>query len=354
VPAILPGNAVDPTLGSPVGIGAAPFDVGSNVQVADVSRDGRDDVAVDSSSHAGIVSLLAAGSLGFRLTGGAYVFPSVISAWTLDDADGDGKLDLIALVGSDVDIYYGRGPELLPPAAEVDFGSVPLGSTSGPLTGRFTNAGPGTADDLLLLADGDINDFLLEDDHCSGATLDVDAGCAMTARFRPTALGDRELDVALVAPDSDEADWVALTGIGANAVSATPSPLPSPSPTANGKLSAPRLTRAGRARLLGHARLDTGWSATCPAGGPSCRVSVLIVARARPGRRAPVLVRATVAVPVGAARRLTVDLTAAGRRALLAHKTVHAVLRLSASRARARGGHRAAQPDDASLSLRVR
>ena len=151
----------------------------------------------------------------------------------------------------------------------------------------------------------------------------------MTARFRPTALGDRDLDVALVAPDSDEADWVALTGVGANAVSATPSP--SPPPTANGKLSAPRLTRAGRARMLGHALLDTGWSATCPAGGPSCRVGVLVVARARPGRRAPVLVRPTVTVPVGAARRLTGDLTAAGRRAFRAHKTVHAVLRLSAS-----------------------
>ena len=117
-------------------------------------------------------------------------------------------------------------------------------------------------------------------------------GCTVSARFRPTAPGERELDVALIAPDSDEAIWVALAGVGTNPAPApTPTPAPPPKPSAPGP-AAPGLVRKGRPRIMSNGRLDTGWTATCPPGTTSCQVSALVVERTRPGKpRGAVLVR---------------------------------------------------------------
>jgi hypothetical protein len=339
-PAILSGTPTGPQLGAPVDITAAPFDVGSVVRTGDANRDGRDDVLVDSSAHAGIVALLGSGASAFTLTGGAYVFPRVFTAWTLGDADGDNKLDLVSMLGyggaPELGIYYGRGPQLRPDGAAIDFGTVALGAASTPRPVRFTNSGPGRAEHLIGLVDGDVGDFSLEDGDCGSASLAIGDRCQLSVRFQPTVTGARELDVALIAPDSDDAFWTALTGVGTSAQAAatlTPTPASTPTPPpAHIAPATPKLTRTGRARILRNGRVDTGWTAACPLPGPACSVSTLLVARARPGHRAPILVRATVTVPARAAKHLTVAPTPAGRKALRGRKPVPAVLKLSATR----------------------
>jgi len=260
--------------------------------------------------------------------------------------DRDEKLDLIVTASdygrSEVLVYYGSGPRLKPQAPSVDFGDVALGTASAPITGTITNEGPGAAGPLQLIVDGDTTDFVLDRDECSGAALAIGQGCAMQLRFRPTIAGDRLLYAAVVAPDSDEAYWVALSGSGV-AASATPTPTPTPTApapttTAPGPRTLPagRLSRVRTARLTGHGkrlRVDTGWRVACPADNARCRIQVLLVARARPGRRAPVLARASLAVPAGEAHRPIVGLTSTGRRLLRPGRAVKAVLSVTLTRA---------------------
>jgi FG-GAP-like repeat/FG-GAP repeat len=345
VPRLFPGAANAPAFGSPVDLASSvvPWDVEWQVGATDADRDGRDDVVAGYFQGAGAAVARATGPLAFAADGGVYAWPRQMTAWTPADADGDGKVDFVATaVGpydpAQVQVYYGRGPVLRPPAYEVDFGTVTVGSSSAPQTGSFVNTGPGTAASLSLVVDGDIADFALDADGCSGASLAEEETCPMTVHFKPTVAGERELDAALVAPDSDVAVWTALFGLGVEPRSPTP-----PAGSYGGTVSQPPLvapalafTRAGPARLTGRGRsmrIDTGWRAACGAGAPPCRLDVLVVARAKRGqKRAPVLARAAVKLAGGTTQRVVIGLTTAGRRALRPRRKVTAVIQISGTR----------------------
>ncbi len=337
-PAILPGRADAPELGAHVDLSASGVrgELG-RVATGDIDRDGREDIATDDAvALFGVGVLRGTGGFTFTAAGSALSGLNVFRSWTLGDADDDGKLDLLGVTVDGLQIYYGSGPRVQPQASDADFGDVGLGDSSAPLTGSFVNRGPGTAAVAILLGDGDIDDFPLDADRCSGATLPVGTSCSMTVRFEPTAAGDRELDAAVVAPDSDEAFWVALygTGIGRPAATAAPSPPATrPRPPAAPPAAAATLTRARTARVTGRPmRLDTGWRTSCPAGASGCRVEVLVVARGPHGHAAPVLAHATVAVAAGRTKPIVVSLTPRGIRALRGGKAVHAIVRLTATR----------------------
>ena len=114
------------------------------------------------------------------------------------DFDGDDKPDVLtgglATGGANLEdrvfIRYGLGPVLAPYdepvpfgalGPEVDFGSVPLGHASQARTIRFVNEGPGTAADVSRIGDDELDQFPVESDECSGATLARGATCANPA-----------------------------------------------------------------------------------------------------------------------------------------------------------------------------
>ena len=344
---ILSGDPGTPVLGAPTAVPSVPWDVGSAVDAGDLDRDGRDDVAVSYADPFGVEIMRNVSSQGFAdASSGVYDFRYRLTDWVVGDADGDGKLDVIALaVEKDagapaIRIYYGTGPHMRPPGpwpANLDFGDVRLGARSAPLTATFDNDGPGTAQDLAVLTDGDVSSFEIDTGGCSGHTLDVGASCSMRVRFDPTTTGDAELDVAVVAPDTDEAFWLAFFGTG---VVAAPAPPPTAAPATTVAPATPeaaaQLTRARAARVVGRgksARLDTGWRAGCPGSGPVCRVDLVAVARARPGHTAPVIARGHLTVASGETTRIVARLTTAGRRALAHGRRVRTFLQLTASRA---------------------
>jgi hypothetical protein len=71
----------------------------------------------------------------------------------------------------------------------------------------------------------------------------------------------------------------------------------------------------------------------CPAGRSACRVTVLVVARARPGRTAPVLARATLTIRPRKTTTIVVAFTRKGARVLRRERRVRAVMKLTATRA---------------------
>ena len=90
------------------------------------------------------------------------------------DIDGDGKPDIVTtgwngLPPDQILIRYGLGPQLVPaPADGIDFGYVELGTRLPPQAVSFTNIGPGTATALAREGEGDLGDFPISGDTCSG------------------------------------------------------------------------------------------------------------------------------------------------------------------------------------------
>jgi hypothetical protein len=336
-PQVLLGDAQAPTLAAPLDVVPGAVFIGSRVEVGDLTRDGFADVTVDSDRNESVLIYASDAAAQFRGRGTAWLSGGLMYSWTIADADDDGKADVVASThdwqGDAVRIFFGAGPRVVPQRPVFAFGNHTVGTASPVLTAQITNSGPGRADGLLLLRDGDIADFSVEQNGCSGSTLAVGASCTVGVRFRPTAPGNRELVMAAIAPDSDEAYWFALTGTGvAPTAPGSAGTARGQSPAAPGtdvvrRLSGPRVLGTGR-----RMRVDTGYVLRCPAGGGTCRATVLLVARARPGRTAPVLARGTLRVSAGQRRRIVAPLTTAGRRALRRTRSVRAVLRVTTRR----------------------
>ena len=72
---------------------------------------------------------------------------------------------------------------------EIDFGNVVRGQMSA--GARFTvhNAGDAASGDVTTALSGDIEQFELVSDDCSGEALAAGATCAVEVRFAPTAAG---------------------------------------------------------------------------------------------------------------------------------------------------------------------
>jgi hypothetical protein len=209
------------------------------------------------------------------------------------DIDGDGAIDTVELTAGQTDpytqqaeVHFGLWPLLRPEPqsqADIDLGQVTVGATSGERTITFLNDGPDTATNLVVLADGDVEDFTSATDTCSGETLAVDETCVLGVRFTPRQTGGRGLVLAVAGEESDEVEWspvFAGTGVapGSDGGSTTPPPpVGSPPPPAG------TATRVGKPRVLParrRARVRTGWTGACAAGTPPCSVEISIAASA--------------------------------------------------------------------------
>jgi hypothetical protein len=292
---ILPGTAAGPGLGAASDV---PFDLWGDAAVGDLDRDGRDDLYVSAPTNAFLHSL------------GAFAFERVIGppdellalSPQIGDMDGDGKLDVVTSGSrnstSEPDAYFVRyalGPELVSNLAfpVVDFGFVTLGSRAAGQRVEFTNAGPGTASAVQRETAGDVGDYPLEGDTCSGATLAVGQTCALTFGFAPTVAGDREAAFTVFAPDADYVNAVTLFGTG-EPPDAAGTPPPSPPPPPPGAAPPPPPPpRSTPARTI---------------GAPVLTVTSLRVL----GRRG---VRFTQRLPAAGRARWTLEIPAVGRRA---------------------------------------
>ena len=113
-PQLLLGDPGTPALGAPIDVLPRwPDPIGTGVEIGDLDRDGLNDVTIDT-GHNPVMIMTFTGASGFALAGTVYIYPAGLAAWTLADADGDAKLDVILVAtdtgGSEVRVYYGSGP----------------------------------------------------------------------------------------------------------------------------------------------------------------------------------------------------------------------------------------------------
>ena len=335
------GTANEPSVGSFSGIpGTAPNPfrfVGDMTAVGDLDRDGHLDL-VGSDSDAvfylrglGTLAFAASQSTGYDPRHGA-------DAVAIADVDRDGRPDLLSDRGSSLNVRYGLGPLIRVKEGLIDFGDAPVGATTAFRPVHFTNDGPGTADNLILLADGDVNDFVAATGTCLSGPLEVDEGCEGAVAFKPSGAGARSVLFAVVSDDADEVWWGRAVGNGT--VAATPPPAPPPSnppvvtPSAPPRAAA-TLNRRGRVSL--HRRstgviLDTGYSVVCPTGPSSCTAEFAVAQRARRGRRGLVLARARLTVKPGITRRLSAQMTRRAAKLLRTRRRLQASMTITASR----------------------
>ncbi|MFN8536778.1 MAG: choice-of-anchor D domain-containing protein [Thermomicrobiales bacterium] len=98
---------------------------------------------------------------------------------------------------------------------QLDFGAQEINTTSGPQTVTFTNTG---GDVIVVppvtLAGPNANQYLIQSDACSGASVLAGATCTISVVFRPTSAGSKNAQLAVGAlPNSDV---VTLKGVGVN------------------------------------------------------------------------------------------------------------------------------------------
>ena len=257
------------------------------------------------------------------------------------DIDGDGKLDIVTtgwdgLPPDEIFIRYGVGPQLVPlPADGIDFGYVALGARLPPQPVSFTNLGPGTATALAREGEGDLGDFPISADTCSGATLGVSQSCTMGLGFTPTALGDRVAAFVLFAPDSDLVYPLGVIGTAEEpptppAIAPPPPPPLPPPPTVvpvpvapSSAVSRPRVVPSTRRVLL---RRGVRFTQTFPSAG---RVRwTLLLPSANPTRRT-VVGRATRTLTRAGTVHVVVKLTRAGARHVTRRRAGRITLRTS-------------------------
>ena len=125
-----------------------------------------------------------------------------------DDGTVIGRTDLFSVMGKM------QGP-LESDRAAVEFPAIPIGSTSGTETVRFTNTGiaPITVDQITL-GGADQADFTVGTESCTGSTLAVDAHCDVSVSFSPTATGNRTGVLGVAHSGLNNPASVALSGIG--------------------------------------------------------------------------------------------------------------------------------------------
>jgi hypothetical protein len=339
-PASLLAGAVAPaSLGPPSTIAGAD---GSDIVVGDVDRDGRDDLYVargdpgplDPEAHDNPIFVRGLGVLQFAPAdrGQLYDLPRSEASPQLTDVDGDGKVDIVTsgwsgnLPPTHVFIRFGLGPQLVPQGSDLDFGFAVLGTRTGSRAITFENVGPGTAAQVAREDAGDIGDFPLTSDTCSGATLAVGQTCTLAFAFAPTALEDRIAEVSTFAPDSDFVFGAGLIGTGLRVIPTPPAPPPPPPPPppAAAPISLrPTITRTTRRGLL---LRGLRFTQRFPAAGSVRWTLKLRVSRSRP---AVVVARSTRTLRRGGSIRKTILLSRSGRRAVRRSRATTLVLQTS-------------------------
>lgn len=79
--------------------------------------------------------------------------------------------------------------------ATLDYGIVDVGAASQAVTFTVRNNGTGPTGALMRTVTGNINDYAISSDSCSGVTLTPSGTCSLTIQLRPTAYGVKRLAV---------------------------------------------------------------------------------------------------------------------------------------------------------------
>ncbi|MFN8512849.1 MAG: choice-of-anchor D domain-containing protein [Chloroflexia bacterium] len=105
--------------------------------------------------------------------------------------------------------------------AAINFGSQPLTTMSNFQTVRLTNGGTGALSiTAVSLTGGDVTDFVIAGDTCAGSTLGPNGSCQVTVAFRPTATGNRFVNLTFSTNVGNGTQTVPLQGVGTT----TPTP----------------------------------------------------------------------------------------------------------------------------------
>jgi hypothetical protein len=248
------------------------------------------------------------------------------------DFDHDGKLDIAsASEFGNMTVRYATGPQLIPSDANTFVGEATLGSPGPGLAVPFKNEGGGVARTLEPVVTGDTDDFEIDMDTCRGAVLKVEQNCWINVNFDPKTVGDKAVDVGLVAPDSRILWTLTLEGkakpappptdsgpIGTNTPPVRPGPIPRTPPAAPRVTAVlpgtPAFTRPSLASLR-----RSGLRLTQSFGAAEHVTWTLEY-------RGTVLARAERTVAVGRTA-ITLKLTSAGKRLLLRRKPATLTLR---------------------------
>jgi len=182
------------------------------ITIADLDRDGRQDIAVR--TEAGVTVLLGDGAGGFAtgatipLTGGA------TGDVVVGDFTGDGAPDLVTQTGEpdSLGILRSQG---IPRAGAVDFGQQ-LRRTAGPLA-QLTVNNDGAAPlrvSSAAIGGADAGDFSTVANACTAAAVPAGGRCTVSLRFTPGAVGARQAVLTLTHDGAGPALQVPLSGQG--------------------------------------------------------------------------------------------------------------------------------------------
>lgn len=109
----------------------------------------------------------------------------------------------------------GPGGTASPSNASMSFGTQPLATYGSPQTLTVTNTGHG---DLTItgvqVSSGDVDDFLISYDTCTGNTLPIGGTCVIHVRFGPTSTGSRSATLTVSSNDPNSPLSISLSGTG--------------------------------------------------------------------------------------------------------------------------------------------
>lgn len=101
------------------------------------------------------------------------------------------------------------GPIKIEPL-QLDFGSLPVGSSSQPITSTLTNPGNTVVKIVDITASG--IDF--SETHTCGDSLTAASSCQIQVVFKPATTGSRLGVVSVMTSGQGKPSYIALTGIG--------------------------------------------------------------------------------------------------------------------------------------------
>ena len=128
------------------------------------------------------------------------------------------------------DLFTVQGKVFVPPpvgtlgvsSSRVTYGNVPVGESRGPQAISLENLGNAALGiGTLALAGGNVGDFLIVSDPCSGTSLLPGASCVLTVSFTPTGPGARSTLLQIPSSDPASPHQVGLTGRGIDATTPT-------------------------------------------------------------------------------------------------------------------------------------